>query len=327
MTLKLAKQSHMAVRVLGILVCLSLFYFLSKQLPVLPLWWRYSNLNLVLSGLYHYEVPRWSPDGSRIIFYRSDLSEDAVFMIEPNGRSLIPVNVSGRDAAWPDWSPDGKQIVFASRRSGNYQIYIMNTDGSNVTPITRNFAYANCPRWSPDGKWIAFCARLTEADANPQLYIISTDGKNMVQLTDLPVVRVQYFDWSPDSTQIVFAANTLRTGTPSALGVEQHLFVINTNQRSIQQIDSGDDATYYPTWAPDGKKILFTYSEHVGSSRNLPTGLYIMNVDGTGRRMVLPANCNQPHWSELRNEIVFVCGVWGAGELSIYRMEMRDFLP
>jgi len=319
-------QPKKAVCVIGSITILLLLYFISKQLPLFPLWWRYSNLNLVLNGLYHYEVPRWSPDGSRITFYRSDLSNDAVFMIEPNGRSLISVNVSGPDGAWPDWSPDGKKIAFASKRSGNYQIYIMGADGSNVTQITRDFAYANCPRWSPDGKWIAFCARSNEANASPQLYIIIIDGKDIIQLTDLPLAMVRYLDWSPDSTRIVFVANKPIAETSPALGAEQHLFVIDTNQRNIQQIDSGDDATYYPTWSPDGKKILFTYSENAGSPRNLPAGLYIMNVDGTGRQMVLPVNCIQPHWSGVRNEIVFVCGYWGAGELSIYTMKMRDFV-
>lgn len=312
-------QSRQAIRVVGIVVILLVSCFACQQLPFLPITWRYRNVNLVAGEVgRHYANPHWSPDGSKIAF------DDGrqVQITKPNGEL-----VASLDANWADWSPDGKQIVFTSNRNGNTQVFIMDEDGTNATQLTKNFAFAGCPRWSPNGKWIAFCGRLTNADATPQLYITSPYGKDLARLTNPPLSMNLYFDWSLDSAQIVFSANKPIAELSPSLGLEQHLFVMNADGTDLKQIDNGDAASYYPIWITD-RRILFGYSEDVRSTLNLPNGIYMMNVDGTDRQLVLTDSCLQPNWSRVRNEIAFVCGFWGPSNphLYIYRMGMQDFL-
>jgi len=75
---------------------------------------------------YH---PRWSPDGTKILFGREfhcddDPSNDypAIFVMNADGTD--PVELV-KDAALADWSPDGTRIVFIKD-----DLYVMNADGS-----------------------------------------------------------------------------------------------------------------------------------------------------------------------------------------------------
>ena len=59
-------------------------------------------------------LPRWSPDGTQIVFMARTLNTDwRAYLVAANGhglRELIPGATAGFD---PGWSPDGKSIVLA----------------------------------------------------------------------------------------------------------------------------------------------------------------------------------------------------------------------
>ena len=95
--------------------------------------------------------PRWSPDGSRILFSdycvfggacppSTPASGPNLFTIRPNGSGLRKLTDGDSNSYNPGWSPDGKKIVFARfpRRGGSIlgDVYTMNADGSHVTQVT-----------------------------------------------------------------------------------------------------------------------------------------------------------------------------------------------
>lgn len=84
-------------------------------------------------------TPRWSPDGSRIVF---DLAKDGRSVI-----ALVDVNsganrilVSGTaDYMMPSWSRDGRFIYYVSPTGSNQvQIWKRAVDGVNAVQLTRN---------------------------------------------------------------------------------------------------------------------------------------------------------------------------------------------
>lgn len=76
---------------------------------------------------------------------------------------------------------------------------------TRLTHGTRDSA----PRYSPDGTRLAFL-RASE-DGPAQLHVMSTDGGDARALTDQPL-GVGAYSWSPDSSQIVYAARVPEEG-------------------------------------------------------------------------------------------------------------------
>jgi Tol biopolymer transport system component len=126
-------------------------------------------------------TPEWSPDGSKIVFYRNlglaprqDL-DVFVMNADGSGQTNLTKN-SGPDDFHPSWSPDGEKIVFGSNRENSLDLYIMNADGTDVTRLTNNSQINFAPAWSPDGKKIAFTSVPRDDDNNRDIHVINVDG-------------------------------------------------------------------------------------------------------------------------------------------------------
>ena len=71
----------------------------------------------------------WSPDGSRIVFFKTGAGVDSesIYVMDSNGANVIELTPGmAQHQSWPIWSPDGNWIMF---RSGDY-ISVMRPDGS-----------------------------------------------------------------------------------------------------------------------------------------------------------------------------------------------------
>jgi Tol biopolymer transport system component len=77
--------------------------------------------------------PRWSPDGTKIIFDTLQDGPTATFEINADGSNRVQV---ATDAASPSWSPDGTKIVFNRFADSEAQIWVANADGTNATQLT-----------------------------------------------------------------------------------------------------------------------------------------------------------------------------------------------
>jgi Tol biopolymer transport system component len=151
------------------------------------------------------EAPRWSPDGARLLFTRSDMRTPdgsscvdglLTFVVDDDGgnlRELVPLELFARDA---QWSPDGARIVFTSAVFGTTEehlylqlndIYTVRPDGTELTRLTRyseepiewGAIGALRPSWTHDGR-IVF-VRIPRGDPNVphgQVWIMDADGRN-----------------------------------------------------------------------------------------------------------------------------------------------------
>jgi TolB protein len=92
----------------------------------------------------------WSPDGSRIAFYRRFTCEpeDAtngydVMTMNPDGTGVTNLTDGPGWEADPHWSPDGSKIVF---EGGENDIYVMHADGTGVVQLPATGVSAD---WGP----------------------------------------------------------------------------------------------------------------------------------------------------------------------------------
>ena len=108
-------------------------------------------------------LPRWSPDGKKIIFFEFALSADKparMYEISPDGGSPQLILPDDRSQQLdPNWSPDGTKIIFAGESNDpSSAIHILDLASHRVSDVPGSQGLYS-PRWSPHGNHLlAFSA-------------------------------------------------------------------------------------------------------------------------------------------------------------------------
>jgi len=108
---------------------------------------------------FYPKLPRWSPDGTQILF--TDNSPEAMYVVSVQGgtpqRILPGDNGSQFD---PNWSPDGKSVIYASfpgtssGRTRPSELRILDLASHKVTTVSGSQGMWSV-RWSPDVRYLA----------------------------------------------------------------------------------------------------------------------------------------------------------------------------
>jgi Tol biopolymer transport system component len=147
-----------------------------------------------------HDVPGdYAPDGSRIVFLRSnpDRQASALFVVNTDGTGLRQLTPWGLAEDAGSWSPDGRWILFT--KPGG-KLYVVRPDGSGLRRILldtgpgRSFAFQ--PGWSPNGKRIVFSMALQSAGYQEDIFTARADGTDLRRVTNTPDTE-EFGDWGP----------------------------------------------------------------------------------------------------------------------------------
>lgn len=139
--------------------------------------------------------PNWSPNGSKIAYWKSTpVDSNGVWIMNADGSD----NKFIVDGGFPSWSPDGSKILFVGL---GYQLYISDTAGRGITQLTSltGGTGTKYPSFSPIGDKIVFSFQ--PYYQLPQVWVMNSDGSNLKQLT---TEGGEWPCWSPDGTKIVY---------------------------------------------------------------------------------------------------------------------------
>jgi uncharacterized repeat protein (TIGR01451 family) len=222
--------------------------------------------------------PVWSPDGTKIAYIGTGNPVSGVWVMNADGTGKAPLTDprNSLNDQSPTWSPDGTRIAFGGLRDGgSFGVYVVNTDGTQLKKLVNG----NDPSWSPDGTRIAFGNGFG-------IGMMFADGSD-VRTISLPRVPFPGMGWSPDSSKLVISL-------PEDQGFERSLYIVNADGTGLQKINNTSGAQF-PSWSPDGTKILFTMNT---AAVGPPGGCFFINLDGTGLTKVNGAlpNVNFPSW-------------------------------
>ncbi len=101
-------------------------------------------------------TPKFSPDGSKILFSYYDLDSRKIGMINTDGTGFTPLLTRRYDQRDPEWAPDGKSFFFSSDTNGIYNIYRYTFATHAIEALTNVVGGAFAPAVDPAGKRLAF---------------------------------------------------------------------------------------------------------------------------------------------------------------------------
>src|SRR6266511_1804829 len=229
--------------------------------------------------------------------------------IDPDGSDSPELGPAGSTTC-TTWSPDSSKVLCnllsEEGEEGVPQPATANPDGSGFTLLNPNLALF-CLNWSPDGSRL-LCHSEGEANRADGLYTVrSSDGGDLVQVT------TSGFDigygYSPDGSRILYARfdsnehGTLFSVKPDGSDPVQ------LSPPTLSVIDLGFFDRVGAGCAPDSSRVAFAAFDQ--SSRR--TGLFVVNADGSGLRLVTPSGVGalSAQWSPNGALIAFssCCGL------------------
>ena len=253
--------------------------------------------------------PRWSPDGSKLVFRRIESIKSDIVAVDVVGQRLTRITNDNAINMDPVWAPDGRHIYFTSSRGGGLNLWRvrLDPDGTTSAPaqLTTGAGDDIQPTVGAGGERVAFAVRGINSDlwrlpVSPVTGLPAGKPEPWVRTT-----RVESRGaWSPDGRTIAF--NSDRLG-------EMNIWLRGPADSAERQLTRGPGGDYQPSWSPDGKRLVFF------SARSGHGDIWSVETsDGTLTRLTDdPATDTNPFYSPDGTRVAFVSDRGGRSELWI----------
>ncbi len=241
-----------------------------------PLWMTDSS-SLVLA-------PQFSPDGKSLLYVSYDSGFPQIRVMDVASVTSRPLTQGGDSMAFaPRYSPDGRWIVYSLEKGGNTDIYLMDAATGAQRALTASPSIETSPSFSPDGRRIVF---ESDRSGTPQLYIVGLDGGEPTRIS-FGQGRYGSPAWSPKGDMIAY---THQVGDKFHIGVMR---TDGSDEKDLTEsfLDEG------PTWAPNGRVVMFT---RVAPGGNGQPRLHSVDITGRNMRPLdLDFAASDPSWGPL----------------------------
>lgn len=193
-------------------------------------------------------TPRWSPDGSRLVYtsyFRTGFPDIFVLDLGSSQRNTF-VSFKGTNSG-ARFSPSGQNVAMVLSGEGNPEIYVGNAQGRQITRKTRTRSVEASPCFSPDGSQLVFTS---DAAGGPQLYVMPAAGGEARRLPTLFSGYCAEPDWSKaDPSKIAFTAR---------VGRGFQIAVYDLKVGIAKQVSKAAFDAVEPSWLADGRHLVFT---------------------------------------------------------------------
>lgn len=196
-------------------------------------------------------MPRWSPDGRRILYtgyFQSGFPDIYVIDTVSLQRNVF-VSVKGTNTG-ARFSPDGSRVAMILSGEGNPELYVSNAQGRSIRRMTRTERQIEAtPSWSPDGNRLVVASDAL-ATGKPQLFLIGAAGGSMQRVPTNISGYCAEPDWNhADRDQVAFTV---------ASGNGFQIATYSFSRREAKVVSRAPRDGIEPCWTNDGRHLLFT---------------------------------------------------------------------
>jgi TolB protein len=234
-------------------------------------------------------APAWSPDGTRIVYERRDLTLNATIVLPSLWWLDVETGETAplfQDSALPGirarWSPDGEWISYVRQGDAEVEIYHLQ-DGRRHTVSSQT---GQPVMWGPRGDTL-LVTDMRPAGKRHLTHLLRFDmtDETLVDLSGEAQVADMGAAWSPDG-QWLSVVRKVYEDPPKITG--NQIWLMRPDGSQARPLTQDPDAHYgAPVWSPDGKYLLVDrYPLKVSVAQS---ELWLLEVEpGTSRPVIAP---------------------------------------
>ncbi len=235
-----------------------------------------SNHRPLTTGMQNDRAPRWSPDGTKLIYVSAKEKSSQLYMRWLDSGLEARLSNLPYTASSLKWSPDGKWIAFS--------MFVPKSE----KPLVQLPAKPKGATWNDAPKYIEKMRFKADGSANllpsgyRHIFVLSAEGGTARQLTSGDYNHSSPA-WSPDGKTLLFSSNQQEYWEYNPANSD--LFVLNIATEESKALVTREGPDQVVGYSPDGKMIAYTGHDEKYLGLQLDD-LYVMNSDGSNARNI-----------------------------------------
>lgn len=220
-----------------------------------------SNMRQLTRGEKGASSPKWSPDGMKIAFARSNNKGLQIWTIPIDGGEAYRVTSISTGVGDFDWSPDGKSLIFSSFVYPDCLDDLCNSEKQdsvdNLPTQARTYdhlMFRHYKYWY-DGKVERLFSHSIETGQTRQITFTHDNAPPS------PVGGHYDFAISPENSEFVYAANTDSIPT---LSTNSDVFLVSMSEHDPVRISPGEGSDEGAQFSPNGRYISYLSMARAG---------------------------------------------------------------
>ena len=236
------------------------------------------NHRAIASSSDNFFSPRWSPDGSRLVFASSKEGSVQIYLRWMDDGQLARLTDLTSSPRSLTWSPDGRLIAFtmpvAAEAAKPFGQLPQKPEGADWAPEVR---VIDTLKYRADGQKGFLPAEYR------QVFIIPSDGGTPRQLTSGNFNHNSSLSWSADSSTLYLAANRDKNWEYEPR--ETDLYALTVADGTMTRLTERAGPDFSPEVSPNGRMIAYRgFDDQERLYENI--GVYIMDTDGSNNRLI-----------------------------------------
>jgi len=279
-----------------------------------------SDQRPLTTGCFRDTSPRWSPDGTRIIYLSDRDGTPQIYLRWMDTGQTAKLTNLPYPPSGIAWSPDSKQIAFAAPVPEAPRTI------ATLPPAPAGAKWAD-PATVIDKLIYRFDRVGYIKPGYIHLFVLPAEGGTPRQISSGSFhhggfgFRAGEAIWTPDGKYLLISANRRPDFEYEPLDSEIYEFAVADGTVRALTNRRGPDAS--PAVSPDGKFIAYLGFDDAYQGYQV-TQLYVMNRDGSGARVLsakLDRDVRSPRWAADGSGIYFLYDDQGNTKLAFYRLD------